>query len=67
MNRPECIAVNPKTSNLLEFVQDQTEEGVGVDTAIECGGVKHVERRTKSYGKASWFAGLHSGRRQSTR
>jgi hypothetical protein len=29
--------------------------------------VKHVERRTKSYGKASWFAGLHSGRRQSTR
>lgn len=37
---PECITVNPRTTNLQEFVCDQTEEGVGVDTAIECGGAE---------------------------
>jgi (R,R)-butanediol dehydrogenase/meso-butanediol dehydrogenase/diacetyl reductase len=36
---PGCIIVDPRTTNLLEFIQDQTEEGVGVDAAIECGGV----------------------------
>ena len=35
---PDCITVNPRQTNLLEFIQDQTEEGVGVDTALECGG-----------------------------
>lgn len=37
---PDCITVNPLTTNLLEFIRDQTEEGVGVDAAIECGGVE---------------------------
>ena len=35
---PACIPVNPTTTNLEEFIRDQTEEGVGVDAAIECGG-----------------------------
>jgi (R,R)-butanediol dehydrogenase / meso-butanediol dehydrogenase / diacetyl reductase len=35
---PDCITVNPLKTNLLEFIKDQTEEGVGVDAAIECGG-----------------------------
>jgi (R,R)-butanediol dehydrogenase / meso-butanediol dehydrogenase / diacetyl reductase len=37
---PDCIPVNPRDTNLLEFIADQTEEGVGVDTAIECGGAE---------------------------
>lgn len=37
---PSCITVNPRTTNLLEFIQDQTEEGVGVDAALECGGAE---------------------------
>ena len=37
---PDCIAVNPRATNLLEFVRDQTEEGVGVDAALECGGAE---------------------------
>jgi (R,R)-butanediol dehydrogenase/meso-butanediol dehydrogenase/diacetyl reductase len=35
---PECITINPRTTNLFECIRDQTEEGVGVDAAIECGG-----------------------------
>ena len=37
---PECIAFNPKTTAMMELIQDQTEEGVGVDAAIECGGAE---------------------------
>src|SRR5882672_10400809 len=33
---PDCIPVDPRHTDLLEFIQDQTEEGVGVDAAIEC-------------------------------
>jgi len=37
---PDCITVNPRMTKLLEFIQDQTEEGVGVDAALECGGAE---------------------------
>ena len=37
---PEAIAINPKTDDLLGIVRDNTEEGVGVDTALECVGAE---------------------------
>ena len=35
---PEVIAINPRTDDLVAIVRDNTEEGVGVDTALECVG-----------------------------
>jgi len=35
---PYAVVVDPKTQNLLEVVRDLTEEGVGVDVALECVG-----------------------------
>jgi len=61
---PDCIPVDPRHTDLLEFIQDQTEEGVGVDAAIECGGAEaslnacvDVVRRQGVVVQA----GLHSG------
>jgi (R,R)-butanediol dehydrogenase/meso-butanediol dehydrogenase/diacetyl reductase len=35
---PGVIPVNPKEQDVAEFVRSRTEEGIGVDTAIECVG-----------------------------
>ena len=37
---PFAVIVDPKTQNLLEVVRDLTEEGVGVDVALECVGLE---------------------------
>jgi len=37
---PDCIAIDPSKIDLIEAIRDQTEEGVGVDTAIECVGLE---------------------------
>jgi (R,R)-butanediol dehydrogenase/meso-butanediol dehydrogenase/diacetyl reductase len=37
---PDCIVVNPSTTHLLELIRDETEEGVGVDAALECVGLE---------------------------
>ena len=37
---PSCIAVNPLTENLQEIIKAHTDEGVGVDVAIECVGLE---------------------------
>lgn len=37
---PYAVTVDPKTQNLQEVVQDLTEEGVGVDVALECVGLE---------------------------
>ena len=37
---PYAVVVDPKTQNLQEVVQDLTEEGVGVDVALECVGLE---------------------------
>jgi (R,R)-butanediol dehydrogenase / meso-butanediol dehydrogenase / diacetyl reductase len=35
---PGVIAINPREQNVAEVVRSHTEEGIGVDTAIECVG-----------------------------
>ena len=37
---PYVIVVNPKGQDLMEIVRDLTEEGVGVDVALECVGLE---------------------------
>ncbi len=37
---PYVVTVDPKTQNLMEVVRDLTEEGVGVDVALECVGLE---------------------------
>ncbi|KKC34229.1 2,3-butanediol dehydrogenase [Devosia psychrophila] len=37
---PFAVVIDPKTQNLLEVVRDLTEEGVGVDVALECVGLE---------------------------
>lgn len=37
---PYAITVDPRTQNLPEVVRDLTEEGVGVDVALECVGLE---------------------------
>jgi (R,R)-butanediol dehydrogenase/meso-butanediol dehydrogenase/diacetyl reductase len=37
---PYAVVVDPKTQNLAEVVHDLTEEGVGVDVALECVGLE---------------------------
>ena len=37
---PYAVVVDPKTQNLAEVVRDLTEEGVGVDVALECVGME---------------------------
>ena len=37
---PFAVIVDPKTQNLQEVVQNMTEEGVGVDVALECVGLE---------------------------
>ena len=37
---PYAVIVDPTNDNLLEVVQDLTEEGVGVDVALECVGLE---------------------------
>ena len=37
---PYAVLVDPKARNLLEVVRDLTEEGVGVDVALECVGLE---------------------------
>ena len=37
---PDCIAINPLTENLQQIIKDRTDEGVGVDVAIECVGLE---------------------------
>ena len=37
---PDVIAINPKTDDLVSIVRANTEEGVGVDTALECVGAE---------------------------
>lgn len=37
---PSAICVDPTKENLLEIIRDNTEEGVGVDVAIECVGLE---------------------------
>jgi (R,R)-butanediol dehydrogenase / meso-butanediol dehydrogenase / diacetyl reductase len=37
---PYAVAVDPETQSLQEVVQDLTEEGVGVDVALECVGLE---------------------------
>lgn len=37
---PYAVVVDPKTQNLQEVVGDLTEEGVGVDVALECVGLE---------------------------
>jgi (R,R)-butanediol dehydrogenase/meso-butanediol dehydrogenase/diacetyl reductase len=32
--------LDPRTTNVVEYVKEQTEEGVGVDSAIECSGIE---------------------------
>ena len=35
-----AIALDPKAANVVEHIRDNTEEGVGVDSAIECSGIE---------------------------
>jgi (R,R)-butanediol dehydrogenase/meso-butanediol dehydrogenase/diacetyl reductase len=37
---PDCITIDPSKTDLYEAIRDQTEEGVGVDAAIECVGLE---------------------------
>ncbi len=37
---PYAVTVDPKTQDLMEVVRDLTEEGVGVDVALECVGLE---------------------------
>lgn len=37
---PDCIAIDPTRDNLDEIIADHTEEGVGVDVALECVGLE---------------------------
>jgi len=37
---PHVVTVDPKTQDLMEVVRDLTEEGVGVDVALECVGLE---------------------------
>ncbi|MCB1489529.1 MAG: 2,3-butanediol dehydrogenase [Bauldia sp.] len=37
---PYAVVVDPKTENLQEVIRDLTEEGVGVDVALECVGLE---------------------------
>jgi (R,R)-butanediol dehydrogenase/meso-butanediol dehydrogenase/diacetyl reductase len=37
---PEAIIIDPTKENVAEKIHDMTEEGVGVDTAIECVGLE---------------------------
>jgi (R,R)-butanediol dehydrogenase/meso-butanediol dehydrogenase/diacetyl reductase len=37
---PDVIVINPKDENLGEIIRSNTEEGVGVDVAIECVGLE---------------------------
>jgi (R,R)-butanediol dehydrogenase/meso-butanediol dehydrogenase/diacetyl reductase len=37
---PDIIAINPTNDDLEAIVRDNTEEGIGVDTAIECVGLE---------------------------
>jgi (R,R)-butanediol dehydrogenase / meso-butanediol dehydrogenase / diacetyl reductase len=37
---PDCIAINPLTENLQQIIKNRTDEGVGVDVAIECVGLE---------------------------
>ena len=37
---PYAVVVDPKTQKLAEIVRDLTEEGVGVDVALECVGME---------------------------
>ncbi len=37
---PDALVVDPKVVDVAEFVKDHTEEGVGVDVALECVGLE---------------------------
>jgi (R,R)-butanediol dehydrogenase / meso-butanediol dehydrogenase / diacetyl reductase len=37
---PNALVLDPKTMDVAEFVKDHTEEGVGVDVALECVGLE---------------------------
>jgi (R,R)-butanediol dehydrogenase/meso-butanediol dehydrogenase/diacetyl reductase len=37
---PEAVVIDPLTENVAEFIKAHTEDGVGVDTAIECVGLE---------------------------
>ena len=37
---PSAIVIDPMTQNVVEMIKDLTEEGVGVDVAIECVGLE---------------------------
>lgn len=37
---PSCIVIDPLTENLAQIIKDHTDEGVGVDVAIECVGLE---------------------------
>lgn len=37
---PSAIVLDPMTDNVPEYIRSQTEEGVGVDVAIECVGLE---------------------------
>lgn len=37
---PECIVIDPRDSSWFEQIRDLTEDGVGVDAAIECVGAE---------------------------
>jgi (R,R)-butanediol dehydrogenase/meso-butanediol dehydrogenase/diacetyl reductase len=61
---PDCLAVNPRETELVTFVRDQTEDGVGVDCAIECvGNEASLNACVEAVRRAGVVvqAGLHSG------
>jgi (R,R)-butanediol dehydrogenase/meso-butanediol dehydrogenase/diacetyl reductase len=37
---PDIIAINPRTDDIDAIIRDNTEEGIGVDVAIECVGLE---------------------------
>ena len=37
---PSAIVIDPMTQNVVQMIKDMTEEGVGVDVAIECVGLE---------------------------